>query len=164
MMIRVRYAAAASLAALALALAGCGSGGGGTHAATSSAAADEQDMNVKFAQCMREHGVDMPDPVPGQPGIRITSKKGDEAKVDAAMRACQKYSPKRDIDPNDPAVRDRILRTAQCLREHGLDVPDPAPGQGLRIQVKGNDAKAQQAMTECRQRMPAPTSSRPNGG
>jgi hypothetical protein len=166
-MIRLRYAAG-PLAVLVLTLAGCGSGDGGPGArpgsGAGSAAADEQDMNVKFAQCMREHGVNLPDPNPGQPGIRITGRKGDEAKVDAATRACQKYSPKRGMDMNDPATRDRMLKTAQCLREHGIDAPDPAPGQGLHIQVKGNEAKAQQAMTECRRLIPMPSSPRPNGG
>jgi hypothetical protein len=162
-MIRLRHTMG-PLAALVLTVAGCGSGHGGAGAGAGSAAAGEQDMNVKFAQCMREHGVSIPDPVPGRPGIRISGKKGDEAKVDAALRACQKYSPKRDMDMNDPAVRDRMLKTAQCLREHGIDAPDPAPGQGLRVHMKGNDAKAQQAMTECQKLMPTPSSPRPNGG
>ena len=59
--------------ALALALSGCGSGGDTekTDAAASKSAQDDQ--GVKFAQCLREHGVDVEDPEPGK-GIRITGQ------------------------------------------------------------------------------------------
>lgn len=166
-MIRLRYAA--SVAALGLTLAGCGSGNGGANAATSPSAADAQDANVKFAECMRQHGVDMQDPKPGDNRIRITAKKMDQAKLNAAMQACRKYSPKGNVDPNDPEARDHLLKVAQCLRQHGVDVQDPQPGQGLRIQARGdqaNRAKTQQAMDTCDRLVPPPGSPTPgsNGG
>jgi hypothetical protein len=152
-------------AVAALALAGCGAGGGG-HAASSTANA--QDTAVKFAQCMRQHGVDVEDPQPGQSGIRIKAGKGiGDAQISAAMQACRKYSPKGNLNPNDPKVRDNMLKTAQCLRRHGVNIADPQPGQGLRIKVRQGDTKTQQAMEACRREVPPPSgaaSARPNGG
>src|SRR5690242_12273015 len=90
---------------LALALAGCGaapaddgiasaggatSGGGATAGPSASAPVDRQEAQLKFAQCMREHGVDMPDPGPDG-RVRIIGKKGDEASMQKAMQACQHF-------------------------------------------------------------------------
>jgi hypothetical protein len=159
-MIRLRY----GLAVLAVfALAGCGSHGGN---ATTSPSADAQDAAVKFAQCMRQHGVNVEDPTPGDPGIRITGKKLDDTKVQAASRDCAKYRPNGQLNPDDPTVRDQMLKMAQCLRAHGVQIADPQPGQGLQLKVKRGDTKAQQAMEACRKLMPPPVSPSPpaNGG
>jgi hypothetical protein len=155
-----RYAGVLAL----LALAGCG--GHAAGGASSSPTADAQDTGVKFAQCMRQHGVDMADPKPGERGIKITSRQGGQAKLDAAMRACRQYSPKMNMDPNDPKVRDQMLKLAQCLRQHGVQVADPQPGQGIRIQVKKADTKTQQAMEACDKLVPRPSGSptSQNGG
>lgn len=157
-MSRFRYVAAFAL----IALAGCGSHGGGGAAASSSANA--QDAGVKFAQCMRQHGVKMADPDPGAPNIRVTGGKLDEANMNAAMEACRKYSPKGALDPNDPQARDRMLKMTQCLRKHGVQVADPQPGQGIKIQVKRGDAKAQQAMEACRKLVPQSGRPSPRSG
>ena len=42
---------------------------------------------LAHARCMREHGIDVPDPKPGGELVRI-DKSIDPAKVDAAMKAC----------------------------------------------------------------------------
>ena len=148
-----RYAGVIAL----LALTGCG--GHAVGGAASSPTADAQDAGVKFAQCMRQHGVNVADPKPGDRGIKITTQKGSKADMDAAMQACRKYSPKVNVDPNDPTVRDHMLKLAQCLRQHGVQVADPQPGQGLRIQLKKPDAKAEQAVETCDKLVPRPSGS-----
>jgi hypothetical protein len=148
-----RYAGVLAL----LALAGCG--GHAVGGAASSPTADAQDVSVKFAQCMRQHGVNIADPKPGDRGIKITGQRLDQAKMDAAMRACRKYAPSAKIDPNDPKVRDQMLKLAQCLRQHGVQVADPQPGQGIRIQLKNPDAKTQQAVEACDKLVPRPSGS-----
>ncbi|MEV4459929.1 hypothetical protein [Microbispora sp. NPDC049633] len=143
--------------ALALALAACGaaptgdgvaSAGGAASTATAKPSArgpaDLQEAQLKFAQCMREHGVDMPDPGPDG-RVRITGKKGEEATMRKAMQACEHFMKDAVGDKlggDDPEVRDRMVRFAQCMREHGVDVPDPAPGQGLQIKLKPGQEKA----------------------
>jgi hypothetical protein len=159
-MIGSRRAAAGVLAAFTLA--GCGSNGGGAAGGTASPTSAE-DAQVKFAQCMRQHGVNVPDPKPGgRGGVFISGKKGDEGKINAAMSACRKFAPKGNLDPNDPRVRDQMLKTAQCLRRHGVNVADPQPGQGLNIKIRGDQAKMRQAMEACRKEVPPPNQS--NGG
>jgi hypothetical protein len=61
--------------------------------------AEQRDKALKFAQCMRDKGVDMPDPVvddKGRISISIGVQKGsklDGKKVQAAQKECQeKYS------------------------------------------------------------------------
>lgn len=144
--------AAAGLALLALA--GCGAHG--TTGASGSSSANAQDAAVKFAECMRQHGVQVDDPRPGEPGIRIRTKL-DESKVNAAMQACRKYNPHKNVDPNDPRARDHMLKMAQCLRAHGVQIADPQPGQGLRIQVRKGDPKVQQAIEACNKQVPPPS-------
>jgi hypothetical protein len=159
--IRSRFAAAGALTVFVLA--GCGAGSKPTGAASS---LNPHDQEVKFAQCMRQHGVNMPDPKPGG-GLTISARQGEKTKVDAAMKACQKYSPKGNLNPNDPRVRDHMLKVAQCLRQHGVNVPDPQPGEGgIKVRAEGgNDSKIRQAMEACRKQVPDlnPTTKQ-NGG
>jgi hypothetical protein len=142
--------------ALAAVLGGCGAGKGNASASSSP---DPADQAVKFAQCMRQHGVNVEDPKPGEPGVRIRGQKGDDSKIQAASQACRKYSPMRNIDPNDPKARDNMLKMAQCLRRHGVNIADPQPGQGLHIRVRNGDTKTQQAAEACRREVPPPTAS-----
>src|SRR5918999_47446 len=102
---RIRKMALAAIAPAVFGLAACGgngtdgdgvaSAGGGTAAAASaspSQSVDPQEQMLKFAQCMRQHGVNVPDPQPGE-GIRLRMEKGSAAKVEAAHKACQQYAP-----------------------------------------------------------------------
>jgi hypothetical protein len=119
---------------------------------------------------MREHGVDMPDPtVNGRQGVvKFGSPAAaiDKAKLDAAQKACQHFidsvvqGQKRDIDPAEQAkMRDRALKFAQCMREHGVNMPDPEfqPGGRVTQQMAGgdpNDPKFQNAQNACAKDLP----------
>ncbi|HEY3185981.1 MAG TPA: hypothetical protein VGJ70_00810, partial [Solirubrobacteraceae bacterium] len=77
----------------ALAIGACGGGGGGSGGAKS-----QQDKAfagaLKFAKCMRDHGIDMPDPQrTAGGGIKQTmnGKPGSKAAMQAAQNACKKY-------------------------------------------------------------------------
>ncbi|GAB2837958.1 hypothetical protein GCM10027176_47960 [Actinoallomurus bryophytorum] len=160
----IRFRQTALLIPLALfALSGCGGGGGG---AAPSSSANAEDSQVKFAQCMRQHGVQVEDPEPGQPGVRmrVHSTQGKQ-QMDTAMQACRKYNPMKPMDPNDPRARDQMLKMARCLRAHGVQIADPQPGHGVQIQVKKGDTKTQQAMETCRKLYPPRGASpKPTGG
>ena len=118
----------------ALALGACGSsnddGGGSGGASTGDKAFDGA---LKFAKCMREHGVDFPDPQRvGQGGIKMTMKGGpgtNTAKVQAAEKDCQKYMQVGGGRAPSAAERAKIqnamLDYAKCMRAHGVDMPDP---------------------------------------
>jgi hypothetical protein len=152
-MIRHRCTAAALLSTLVLAgLTGCGSKG---EPPSATPTANAQDSQVKYAQCLRQHGINAPDPEPGS-GLRIEGLDSEKGKLDAALKACKQYNPKRDVNPNDPAGHDRAVKMAQCMRRHGVNAPDPQPGQPLRIETNGGDrTKIQRAQEACRKEVPA---------
>ncbi len=131
---RRRAGVLAATALAALALTGCGGSGGGGGAGgaspTPSASSSGQD-GVRWARCMREHGVDVADPsADGQ--VRVTADDRNAAALEAATKACAAHAPKLDLDPaRQQQVQQQALAFARCMREHGIDVPDPqAKGDG----------------------------------
>jgi hypothetical protein len=127
--------AATALAALGLAvlLAACGAPVGASAPPT--ATPDPEKAMLQFAQCMRAHGINMPDPTSNGNGgfsVRISGKgsEGGMAQMQAAQKACQKYQPKLSGGTSDnPAqfaqMQDRMLAFARCMRRHGINMPDP---------------------------------------
>ncbi|GAA4240613.1 hypothetical protein GCM10022254_65980 [Actinomadura meridiana] len=152
--------------ALTLALAtGCGDDGGETGVASAGGAnqsaspggggakQDPDEMGVKFAQCMREHGIDMEDPKPGE-GIRLKLQKGDKETVDKAMEACRQYNPQANATgAPDPKQQERARKFAECMRQNGVEkFPDPKPGQrGIMIDKRtvGDDPDLEPAQRKC---------------
>lgn len=155
-------AAAAALAG-ALGVAGCGGGTGGDGIATAGGAAtpsasaspaaslSPEDAALKFAQCMRAHGVDMPDPKFGSGGgVNITIKgNAPQQVVQKAQKACQQYMPRAgSAGPGklSAADQERALKFAQCMRDHGVDMPDPTfSGGGVQLRVGGGPGKTTQS-------------------
>jgi hypothetical protein len=157
------------LAALAaFTLGACGSGGDNAtdgvaslddgaadDASTGSAAptattepVDQEEALLEFAACMRENGVDMPDPqLDDDGGVRIQiggsepePGQGQPADVDAAMEECRDLMPRGPVERNgeefDPTeMQDELLAFAQCMRDHGVDMPDPEFDEDGRIEV-----------------------------
>jgi hypothetical protein len=123
----------------AMALAACGSGksNNGSNANAGS--------GIKFADCMRTHGVpNFPDPSGGGGGIQITAGSGIKPQSPAfqsAQNACAKLlpggGPGRGQAPEARKVA--MVKLAECMRKHGLATfPDPtatppSPGPGLGI-------------------------------
>jgi hypothetical protein len=166
-------------------LSGCAGGGSGSGVASLSAKSaaskgdskkqpSQQDTEAafrQFAQCMREHGIDMQDPtVNGRQGNIILGSPGapiDKTKVDAAQQACQHFidsvvqGRKRDVDPAEEAkMRDRALKFSKCMRDHGIDMPDPEFQSGGRVSqhfgsgANPNDPKFQNAQNACAKDLP----------
>jgi hypothetical protein len=110
------------------------------------------DAMVKFAECMREHGIDMPDPERDGEGIRM--RAGDEAgpggdrneeEFEAAHEACEHFM--EDARKNMPVpspeeqaeMQDKLVAMAECMRARGYDMPDPevAEDGGVRMRMHG---------------------------
>jgi hypothetical protein len=161
---------------LALGLAGCSSGGppgavaslgGGSSSAAPSGGAGqqtddpaEQDARLKFAQCMRRHGVNMPDPVPGHAMPALTAPNAAaQQKIKDADTACAALLPNG--GQSTPAQTERALKFAQCMRQHGVDVPDPKGGSGMSLSMNLSDPKAKAALAVCDQGAPGAAA---NGG
>ncbi len=169
---RARWLAPVVPAALAFALlvAACGgSSGRGTEGVASAGGTrsgqqskdrkneDPHQAALKYAQCMREHGVDMPDPQASYGLIRVAPGDGagpdgpveeqlDESFAEAE-KACRHLLDDlvQDHDaPADPKEQDRALKFAQCMRDHGIDMPDPDfSGGGVTIKITGVDPQSQ---------------------
>lgn len=123
------------LAAIAatLALGACG-GSDGDSGSPSGASREDKAFEgaLKFSKCMREHGVDFPDPQRvGSGGIKLTvhNVNPNDPKVKTAQGACQKYMQIGGGETLDPAQRAKLqeaaLNFARCMRRHGVDMPDP---------------------------------------
>jgi hypothetical protein len=125
---------------------------------------------LQFAQCMRDHGVNMPDPQFSEGGARVTmreEKGADPAKQRAAEQACQKYQDQVKPPPisadQEKKMKEAALKNAQCMRDHGIDMPDPQFGEGGRIQQRiggpgsnldPTSPKFQNAMKACQKEAP----------
>jgi hypothetical protein len=150
-MTRTPLTAAALMATLALAA--CGSSNNNDNSSAQSRGDKAFDGAVKFSRCMREHGINIPDPQrAGSGGIKIVGPgKGaspairpDQPKFQAAQKACEKYLEAGGGPPQDPQtqakIRDALVQYAGCMRAHGVDMPDPksGPGGGILIQSRSS--------------------------
>jgi hypothetical protein len=164
-----------------IALAGCAghksgpgvasAGGAGTQTASArpSTSANRQAQLLQYAQCMREHGVDMPDPVDNSGQVVITMPSGaaqNDSRVKAAMQACQQFLPNGGAPPTlSPAQLDQLRQYVQCMRDHGIQMADPDPNTG-GIQIGNgstgsggktailNDPKYKEAQDACQSKLP----------
>jgi hypothetical protein len=142
-------AAAAIAAGATLSLAACAAPG----VPDEKAKVDPAQAAVDFAKCMRQHGVDMPDPVDGK--IQIKSDPSTQAAVEAGQKACQKFLKQAEdsISPAEKAKRRAaVLKFAQCMRQHGVDVPDPDENGGIKLTSRAGSAESktqEKASTAC---------------
>ncbi|SDN48796.1 hypothetical protein [Allokutzneria albata] len=113
---------------------------------------DPKERALKFAKCMRDNGVDMPDPTFGEGGASIALGSGDAdmEKFKKANKACEKYSGAKDFNPNDPKVKEEQLKWAKCMREQGIDMPDPGADGSVRAMPMDKDQKKmEEAFKKC---------------
>jgi hypothetical protein len=103
---------------------------------------DPEDAILAFAECMRDHGVDMPDPQVGPNGevsIGIAGGVGgpDRAEMQAAHEACQGLMEGALGEPQEltPEQKDAMLAFAQCMRDNGVDMPDPQFQSGGAVMI-----------------------------
>ncbi|HEX8803971.1 MAG TPA: hypothetical protein VF743_07250 [Acidimicrobiales bacterium] len=117
--------------------------GGGGQGPSPEQDAELQDAMLEYAQCMRDHGIDMPDPEFGDGGatVRMVGPApgpdgGPSEEFEAADEAChhiiEAVEPDIDLDPEEQAeLQDRMVAFAECMRERGHDMPDPeVDGEG----------------------------------
>ena len=146
-MARRRYWRGAALlavfVALGLSLAACGGGSpkassstsdSGSSGSNSSANATLNDA-LRFASCMRSHGVaNYQDPTQSGNGP-VTGNLGgvntNSSAYQSAEQACEKYAPAGNA-PSSPGGggETKLLKYAECMRSHGVSsFPDPTNGE-----------------------------------
>jgi hypothetical protein len=153
--------------------------------AAPTASLDPEEAMLAFTDCMREHGVDIQvsfigSDEAGKGGVHVggpatggAAQPGgpppDAEKVAEAEKACAGLRPALGPmgDPAatmDPAMADAMLGFAQCMRDHGIDFPDPVfEGGGVSIAIGGPDGEGgidpmsdefRAAQEECAEGMP----------
>ena len=93
---------------------------------------------LDFAQCMREEGINFPDPtfdIDGNPQFDNVDVENED-EFEAAFTNCEDILrnalPEQfDLDPEvEAALVDASLEFSQCMREEGIsNFPDPTPGE-----------------------------------
>lgn len=158
-MIRAAAAAGAACAAMALSLlAGCSqSPTAGSSSQASPDANSIQDYTVSIARCMRDKGFDVPDPdSDGELKIPTT---GDPEAVEKAYKECEdSVGPLPGAeDVSEEEMRQFHVRLAECLRQEGYDVTDPAPGEDLAI----DESIPEEALNTCSEKATSESPSAP---
>jgi hypothetical protein len=170
----VRYAILLCLAGASIAVAGCGSSSsssdsGGSNGSKDTAASNAQ--GLKFAACMRSHGVpNFPDPTGGALDLRVqqspngTSVNGVEVSGPAfksAMNSCRSDLPNggHPTAAQTAKARSQALAMSRCMRTHGVpNFPDPTfqsgPNGGVGVRIGGagidpNSPAFQAAAKDC---------------
>ncbi len=188
-LIRRRAVAAAILASLlALTLSACGSsssssttnasaGSGGTSTTSSSA---RYQARLNFAKCMRSHGVDVPDPsanagpAGGGGGLGLRNLRSSP-NFQSANQACAKYRSQAfgfgNLSPQQRAqFQQALVKFAECMRSHNVDVPDPSTSGGGGFRIFGqippserNSPAFQSAVKACSSTLPFRRGGGPGG-
>jgi hypothetical protein len=145
-----------------------GAGAGSEAAATESASSAEEQL-LEWVECARGEGLDIPDPTvdaegnltlrPGNGGNAQNQEQPvDRDQFEAVQQACGPI-PQAAIAgavPDEAEFQDAALEFAQCMRDRGIDVPDPDVSnglEGLRATFgdlrQSDDPETQEAVEEC---------------
>jgi len=133
-------------------------------ASTQTQEAKNRKAMLDLARCMRENGVDMPDPEFNGGRVTQRMKGGNPDKMRAAEKACEKYRSQIKAPEMSASEKQEFkkaaLANARCMREHGIDFPDPVfdPNGGARVKIdkrrNPEGAKFQAAQKACEKTMP----------
>jgi hypothetical protein len=144
------WAVAVSIALCAIGLVACGGGGSGSSGSSGSGELSDAELEegrIEMSECLREHGIDVPDPVPGENGLMLQkSDKGggggvnlDDPATEEALEACEEevdFKPPEPTPEEQEEMEESMLAFAQCMREHGVEMPDPEFGEGGKVQMR----------------------------
>ena len=126
---------------------------------------DPNEAALQFAKCMREHGIDMPDPTVSEGGGMVVQIGTDEAPgesgtgpsredFEAANKDCEHFMEDATAGFDPPSEEDQkkmqeeALAFSKCMRDHGIDMPDPQfseDGGGFNVSIGSPDAGSQDA-------------------
>ncbi|MEU0627203.1 hypothetical protein [Streptomyces sp. NPDC005989] len=126
-------AACLMAAAVVLSATACSGDGGGSGSGTKSGGSasgtkkTDEDQALEHRKCLREHGLDVAEPKPGEDGRGMTIKGGGKSKqeMEKAFKACQDKSVGGGSKELTQAQKDKMLAFARCMRKNGIDMPDP---------------------------------------
>ena len=122
---------------------------------------DPMDALLDFAACMRENGVDMPDPQAGGGTVIIEAGLGDGTSPPSfeandqfrlAEEACRSHLDALAAPGSDPErdaeMMESLLAYAECMRDNGVDMPDPEMSGGMISMTIGGDGPGSDPFSE----------------
>ena len=112
---------------------------------TTTTAVDPEEAMQEYTECMREHGIEMPDFGSGSGGV-VTLEADNESGFEAFEEAAAECDPilkgafgEFELTPEQEAeFMDQELAFAQCMRDNGVDWPDPTSSGNSMIEL-GDD-------------------------
>jgi hypothetical protein len=147
-------------------LTGAGSDGEGSATSTTLSEEEAQEQLLDWAECMREQGIDMPDPQISEDGGGVAIQiggppggddEGEDGGTDGGPRMDpEKFEAARDECGDPPMIgsfteedreemEQQALEFAECMRDEGIeDFPDPdfsdfGPGRGPATQSSSDE-------------------------
>ncbi|MFJ8850787.1 hypothetical protein [Streptomyces sp. NPDC102437] len=131
--------AACLIAAVVLSATACSGDGGGSGSGTKSGGSasgtkkTNEDQALEHRKCLREHGLDVAEPKPGEDSRGITIGNGGKSKteMEKAFKACQDKAVGGGPKELTQAEKDKMLAFARCMRKNGIDMPDPKFDGGM---------------------------------
>ncbi|WP_411126575.1 hypothetical protein [Streptomyces sp. x-19] len=149
---------AVCITGMALFAVGCTGGGadsgkgGGAQGSGASDAGKKEDDAYKYRQCLRDNGVQVQEPKEGQAaGLEVK----DEKAFKKAQEACKDLpgAGKEMSQKEQEKALDEAVKMAKCMREHGVDMPDPQLKDGKLTAQRGSASvdreKMDKAMKAC---------------
>ncbi len=162
-----RILTASTIIGLSAALAACGSSAPASTSLGSTSTNARFQARVTLAKCFRSHGINVPDPSPtGGGGTFRALENYPRAQILSAIRACRadavKAIPALSLSSAERAqLQQQLVKFAQCMRSHGVNVPDPTFNSGgafgFRQAFRALDRNSpafQSALTACRSLRP----------
>ena len=157
---------------LAVGIAACGSSSSTGSSSTAGSSSARYQARLNLAKCLRQHGLNVPDPSPGG-GIAGGAGGGglfrlirSNPNFQSAFQACAKYRagafPNANLSPAQRAQFEQaFVKFAECMRAHGVNIPDPSTraggGFGLRDAITPslrNSPAFQPALLACSSKLP----------
>jgi hypothetical protein len=162
---RLYLAALVAVLALALAAGACDGGGGkgegvaslgdGKATSTTGAGGGSIQADLAYARCMRQHGINLPDPKTDANGRTDWGEarpvNPDDPKFKAARQACRQYRENGgQAQRPSPQQQQEMVAFARCMRQHGINMPDPKPDGTVDMRrVNPDDPKFKAAERAC---------------
>lgn len=138
-----------------------------TTANSDDATLDTEEAVLAFAECLRDEGLDVPDPeLDGEGGFTFSFREafrveggGPNEEFQGAFEACDHLMEgviQRGGRGDDSEFQDDLLAFAECMRDNGVDMADPdfsgegqGPGGGLLFELDIDDPAIEAALETC---------------
>lgn len=134
---RRRWLAAAAATGLLTLTAACGDDGDSDSdtASSENEAATYEEYQLEFAECMRDQGINFPDPESDKGKMSQTIEIEDQQAFEKASTTCEDDLGPRPANPDAPDMDSEEMKEFQarfqkCLRDNGVDIPKAPPGGG----------------------------------